>query len=83
DKKELFRYPVTKEIAPDYHDIIKQPMSFSDIIKKLNDHSYLSLDEFEYDLSLIWRNSMTYNKSDTAYFKLAQKLEKVMQELMS
>ncbi|KAI8345352.1 PHD-zinc-finger like domain-containing protein [Blakeslea trispora] len=83
DKKELFRYPVTKEIAPDYHDIIQQPMSFSDIIQKLNDHAYVSLDEFEYDLSLIWRNSMIYNKSDTAYFKLAQKLEKVMQELMS
>lgn len=82
DKKELFRYPVTKDIASDYHDIIKQPMSFNDVIEKLSCHLYLSLDEFEADLSLIWKNSMMYNKKDTLYYKLAQRLEKNMYELL-
>jgi hypothetical protein len=82
DKKELFRYPVTRDIASDYHDIIKSPMSFQDMIEKLSMHRYFTLDEFEHDLSLIWKNSMTYNKADTLYFKLAQRLEQSMKELM-
>ncbi|CAO3641597.1 unnamed protein product [Mucor hiemalis] len=83
DKKELFRYPVTREIAPDYFDIVSIPMSFNDIIDKLSAHRYLTLDEFESDLSLIWKNSMLYNKTDTTYYKLAQRLEKSMEDLMS
>lgn len=57
-------------------------MSFTDVIEKLSAHRYLTLDEFEHDLSLIWKNSMLYNKAETPYFKLAQRLEKTMQELM-
>lgn len=83
DKKELFRYPVTRELAPDYFDIVSTPMSFNDIIDKLSAHRYLTLDEFESDLSLIWRNSMLYNKTDTTYYKLAQRLEKTMGDLMA
>ncbi|GAA5811396.1 hypothetical protein MFLAVUS_004831 [Mucor flavus] len=82
EQKELFRYPVTKDIASDYHDIIKSPMSFNDIIEKLSSHIYLTLDEFEADLSLIWKNSMLYNKKDTLYYKLAQRLEKATYELL-
>lgn len=100
DKKKLFRYPVTLELAPDYLDVIKQPMSFADIIEKLANHRYDNLDEFEVilypfrrqyiltfciqsDLALIWKNSMTYNKAETGYYKLAQRLEKAMTELMA
>jgi hypothetical protein len=83
DKKKLFRYPVTLELAPDYLDVIKQPMSFADIIEKLANHRYDNLDEFESDLALIWKNSMTYNKAETGYYKLAQRLEKAMTELMA
>lgn len=74
---------MTKDVAPDYHDIITDPMSFQDMIEKLSSHKYLTLDEFEHDLSLIWKNSLTYNKADTPWFKLAQKFEKTMQELMA
>lgn len=47
DKKELFFYPVTTEMAPDYHDIIKHPMCFTDIIDKFHSHEYESIDAVE------------------------------------
>jgi hypothetical protein len=102
DKKDFFAYPVTDEIAPDYHDIISHPMAFSEIIEKLNAHTYTNVEEFEVckhlealyhhniltnhsyqtDIQLICRNSMTYNKADTPYFKVAQKMESYSQPLI-
>ncbi|ORZ16876.1 Bromodomain-containing protein, partial [Absidia repens] len=75
DKKEYFLYPVTPDVAPDYLQFIEHPMSFHDIIGKLLAHEYSTLDAVEADLSLIWTNSKTYNKSDTSYYKLAQRME--------
>ncbi|KAI8646821.1 PHD-zinc-finger like domain-containing protein [Parasitella parasitica] len=83
DKKDFFKYPVPVELAPDYYDVIKEPMSFSDIQEKLALHRYSTVDEFEYDLNLIWKNCMFYNKRETLYFKLAQKLQKHSQELIA
>ncbi|KAI8877833.1 Bromodomain-containing protein, partial [Backusella circina FSU 941] len=83
DKKELFRYPVTPELAADYYDIIKSPMSFEDMLEKLTGHIYLKINEFESDLTLIWTNSMTYNKADTPYYRAAQKLQNIAKGLLS
>lgn len=47
DKKELFRYPVTADVAPDYADIIEKPMSFADIFEKFAAHEYTSIDEIQ------------------------------------
>jgi hypothetical protein len=102
DKKDFFAYPVTDEIAPDYHDVISHPMAFSEIIEKLNAHTYTNVEGFEVcthlealyqhniltnhsyqtDIQLICRNSMTYNKADTPYFKVAQKMESYSQPLI-
>ncbi|KAI8327914.1 hypothetical protein BC941DRAFT_519531 [Chlamydoabsidia padenii] len=83
DKKEYFLYPVTPDVAPDYHEIIDTPMCFSDIIDKFHAHKYTTLDAVEFDLSLIWINCKTYNKSDTSYYKLAQRMEEESAELMA
>lgn len=47
DKKEFFKHPVPLELAPDYYDVIKEPMSFSDVQDKLALHRYSTIDEFE------------------------------------
>jgi hypothetical protein len=47
DKKEYFLYPVTPDVAPDYHEIIDNPMAFSDIIEKFHAHKYTTLDAVE------------------------------------
>ncbi|KAG2213468.1 hypothetical protein INT47_009142 [Mucor saturninus] len=83
DKKDLFKYPVTRDMASDYYDIVKTPMSFADVLEKLSLHSYLTLDDLADDLSLIWKNSMLYNQKDTLYYKLAQRLEKTAESLIA
>ncbi|KAF1802536.1 PHD-zinc-finger like domain-containing protein [Mucor lusitanicus] len=47
DKKEFFRYPVPLDLAPDYYQVIEEPMSFSEIQEKLALHQYSTVDEFE------------------------------------
>ncbi|RUP50354.1 hypothetical protein BC936DRAFT_139499 [Jimgerdemannia flammicorona] len=56
DKKDYFRDPVTKEMAPDYHEVIKQPMDFTTMSEKLNTHCYTSLQDFEVSsgVTTIW-----------------------------
>ncbi|KAI9248648.1 Bromodomain-containing protein, partial [Sporodiniella umbellata] len=76
DKNNIFRYPVTEDIAPDYHTLIKEPISFSEISSNIDSHLYKNFTDFEYDVSLIWKNCMLYNRSDTTYYKLAQRLKK-------
>ncbi|KAK4514771.1 uncharacterized protein ATC70_002374 [Mucor velutinosus] len=82
DKKEFFRYPVSLDLAPDYYEVIEEPMSFSEIQEKLALHQYSTVDEFEYDLNLIWKNCLFYNKKETLYYRLAQKLQKQAEELL-
>ncbi|KAI8141930.1 hypothetical protein BJV82DRAFT_616493 [Fennellomyces sp. T-0311] len=81
DKKELFRYPVTPDVAPDYTEIIDTPMSFADILDKFSLHEYTSLDQVKTDVMLIWKNCMTYNKPETLYYRTAERLEKVSTDL--
>ena len=60
--------------VPDYLDIVKQPMDFSTMRKKVDDHQYRSFDEFSDDFDLIIRNCMDYNEDDTMYYKAAVRL---------
>ncbi|KVH99144.1 Bromodomain-containing protein [Cynara cardunculus var. scolymus] len=60
---------------PDYHDVIKHPMDFATIRKKLAKGAYLTLNEFEHDVLLICRNAMQYNAPDTIYYKQASSIQ--------
>lgn len=46
DRSELFMHPVPPSEAPDYYVIIKEPMYWKAIERKLAEHSYLNLAEF-------------------------------------
>ncbi|XP_019634873.1 PREDICTED: BRCA2-interacting transcriptional repressor EMSY-like isoform X2 [Branchiostoma belcheri] len=58
---EWFIHPVDPAVAPDYYNIIKQPMDFSTIKKKLEGGQYSSLEEFHADMQLIKSNCFQYN----------------------
>ncbi|KAI8802926.1 hypothetical protein BJ742DRAFT_872918 [Cladochytrium replicatum] len=75
DKQMLFAVPVTEDIAPDYFKTIKEPMDFATMTSKLNLWRYNSVDEFEYDVSLIWTNAMAYNEKSTVYYRQAQRFK--------
>ncbi|KAG2222904.1 hypothetical protein INT45_013535 [Circinella minor] len=83
DKKELFRFPVTPDVAPDYAEIIDTPMSFADILEKFSLHEYTSLEQVENDIMLIWKNCMAYNKPETLYYRTAERLKKVSIDLIT
>ena len=65
---DLFHRPVDPiELnIPDYFDIIKNPMDFSTIKKKLNNFSYTNLKEFCDDMDLVFENCYTYNGRKTS-----------------
>ncbi|KAI9745976.1 MAG: Transcriptional activator spt7 [Claussenomyces sp. TS43310] len=52
---------VNKREAPDYYNIIKQPMDLGAMTKKLRTFLYKSKAEFVADLDLIWSNCLKYN----------------------
>ena len=61
--------------VPDYLDVIKHPMDFCTMKKKVESHSYSSFKEFEKDLALVWDNAMLYNTKDTIYYKAAFRIK--------
>ncbi|EAY00015.1 Bromodomain containing protein [Trichomonas vaginalis G3] len=57
------RKPVNpeKDAAPDYYEIIKKPMDFHTMKKKLNAGEYASIDNFYNDVKLICKNAEIFN----------------------
>lgn len=74
DPQQFFAWPVTDNIAPNYSQIITNPMDFSTIKQKIDDNNYQCVADFAEDFKLMCTNAMTYNHSDTIYYKAAKKL---------
>lgn len=53
---------VNKRDAPDYYNLIKNPMDLGSMTKKLKSLAYKSKVEFVADLNLIWDNCLKYNQ---------------------
>ncbi|XP_042428742.1 transcription factor GTE4-like [Zingiber officinale] len=77
DSYGVFAEPVDPEELPDYHDIIKHPMDFATIRKKVSDGVYGNLEQFENDVFLICSNAMQYNASDTIYHRQARAIQEL------
>ncbi|KXH51550.1 hypothetical protein CNYM01_09711 [Colletotrichum nymphaeae SA-01] len=57
-----FLQRVNKRDAPDYYNLIKQPMDMGSMTKKIKSLTYKSKAEFVTDLNLIWDNCLRYNQ---------------------
>jgi len=57
---------------PDYYTIVKEPMDFGTIKKKLTDHVYMTCKEFVDDVELVFSNCINYNGEKTEFGKLAR-----------
>ncbi|XP_073286930.1 uncharacterized protein, partial [Primulina huaijiensis] len=75
DTRGAFSEPVDPDELPDYHEIIKQPMDFGTVNKKLDSGAYRSLEELEADVLLICSNAMTYNPPDSIYYRQARSIQ--------
>jgi hypothetical protein len=74
DSYGFFLEPVDVSAVPDYLTVIKQPMDFSTMKKKLQKGQYKHLSEFQTDFELICNNAKTFNPPDSIYHKQAGKL---------
>ena len=81
--EEIFFYPVTEKIAPQYFTKIKHPMDFLTIQKRLDrfDDYYKTPEMFALDIQLIVDNSKTYNAPETTYYKNAVELLSTFKKL--
>jgi hypothetical protein len=69
-----FRQPVTEAIAPGYFDIIKYPMDFSTIFKKLDEGQYTTPYQFYEDMWLVFENTWLFNKKTQKVYKAGLKV---------
>ncbi|CAF0802231.1 unnamed protein product [Didymodactylos carnosus] len=83
DKEGFFQFPVTDQLAPGYSQIIRRPMDFSAIKKKILQEGYQTIMEFRQDFELMCQNAVAYNRSETIYFQAAKKLLALGTKLMS
>ncbi|KAK4787352.1 hypothetical protein SAY86_011185 [Trapa natans] len=77
DTHGVFSEPVDPEELPDYHDIIKHPMDFGTVRKKLEGCAYANLEQFEKDVLLICSNAMQYNSPDSVFFRQARSMQEL------
>ena len=60
--------------APDYLTVVKEPMDFARMRKRLDNGEYPSFDALSKDFLLICSNCMLYNPPESVFYRQAQKL---------
>ncbi|XP_074270643.1 transcription factor GTE1-like [Silene latifolia] len=72
-----FLHPVDPDAVGDYFRVVKHPMDFATIKRKLQQNKYLDDDEFAADVRLIFSNVTLYHPSDNWVHLYAMKLSRV------
>ncbi|KAM4725926.1 ATPase family AAA domain-containing protein 2-like [Anableps anableps] len=58
---KAFIKPVDIEEVPDYLMVIQRPMDLSTLLSNIDEHKYVTVEEFLSDADLIWQNALEYN----------------------
>lgn len=69
-----------KDIAPDYYEIIIQPMDLQTIQHKLAERRYSTVEDFVDDFSIILNNSIIYNGEKSFFSMFARDILKMIKE---
>ena len=77
----LFNEPVKAKHAPGYFDKISEPMDLGTIFSKLKEGSYGTAHEVRKDVTLVWKNCLTYNGSDSDITGMADFLAEQFDEM--
>lgn len=79
-----FMEPVDPEVLgiPDYFQVIKEPMDFSKVEKRLRSGFYKASADFENDIRKIWENALTYNKVSTDIHTMTLEISSFFEQLL-
>jgi hypothetical protein len=61
DKKMLFAAPVDEKVAPNYHDVIKEPMDLKTMLANAENDEYLNYAWIRDQFELMVLNALTFN----------------------
>ncbi|CAL9695158.1 unnamed protein product [Knipowitschia caucasica] len=75
DHYSIFAQPVNTSEVTDYLDVIKNPIDYSTMRRRIDDHVYRSLDDFEADFNLMIANCLTYNAKDNFFYKAGLRMQ--------
>lgn len=79
-----FLEPVNIKEVPDYLDLVKDPIDISTIRKHVEaGKKYITMDIFVADVMRIFKNARIYNGQESVYYKHAQKLLAVFNQLLN
>lgn len=78
-----FRLPVDEKEAPDYYELIINPIDLRTIKHKIVDCEYKYTEHFIEDISLMFRNCASYNSVDSEVYRCMLVLEKQFTNLLS
>ncbi|KAJ1602081.1 hypothetical protein NDA14_001436 [Ustilago hordei] len=74
DSYKFFCEPVKPDNVPGYTDVIKTPMDFGTMQRKVDDRLYSHMDEFRVDFQLVILNAQTFNPEGTLYYNEAKRI---------
>jgi ATP-dependent helicase STH1/SNF2 len=74
-RSEIFEKLPSKKLFPDYYHIIKQPISFNEIKKRMRNGDYTTLDQFRADFKVMFDNARTYNEETSIVYEDAQAMD--------
>ncbi|KAI5079950.1 hypothetical protein GOP47_0005429 [Adiantum capillus-veneris] len=82
DSYGAFAEPVDANEVPDYYDVIKEPMDFGTMRKRISANFYTSLGLFEKDIFAICSNAMTFNAAGTVYHRQARAIKAAAERIL-
>ena len=76
DEMALFAVPVTEAMAPNYHDVIKNPMDLKTMSEKAERGNYLNYAWVREDFELMVLNALTFNSVQSKYWNEAKRFHR-------
>lgn len=87
DPSKLFHRKVNRRVAPDYYDVIAEPIAMSTIKSKIHQKEYKNMTEYVRDWALIPHNAQVYNLPNSGAYQdaltIKAKLETEFAKLVS
>ena len=83
DRNKFYLNPVREDEVEDYYEIIKKPMCFNMIKRKVEMGCYETIESFKEDVRLICDNAIEFNGSESIYSQEALNIEKDLLNYLS